>query len=164
MDDYAVPPIRVASTAFWTWRRFSASWKTIDCGPSMTASVTSAPRILIATPAGHWHEFGALACALVASESGWQPYYFGPNLPSEEIVYAARKVNANALALSICHLLNHHKLIGELKRIRRLSEDKLPIFVVGSGADKALAGEESIGVTVVTVLDDFRHHIESLET
>jgi DNA-binding transcriptional MerR regulator/methylmalonyl-CoA mutase cobalamin-binding subunit len=125
---------------------------------------TSAPRILIATPAGHWHEFGALACALVASESGWQPYYFGPDLPSEEIVYAARKVNANALALSICHLLNHHKLIGELKRIRRLSEDKLPIFVGGSGADKALAGEEAIGVTVVTGLDDFRHHIESLET
>ena len=125
---------------------------------------TSAPRILLATPAGHWHEFGALACALIASESGWQPYYFGPDLPSEEIVYAARKVNANALALSICHFLNHRKLIGELKRIRRLVRDKLPIFVGGSGADKILTGEETIGVTVVSDLKDFRQQIESLET
>ncbi len=124
----------------------------------------SAPRIVLATPAGHWHEFGALACALVASESGWQPCYFGPNLPSEEIVYAARKVDANALAIRICHRLNHHKLIGELKRIRRLVEDRLPIFVGGSGVDDLLASNEKIGVIAVNDLNDFRHRIDSMET
>ena len=29
---------------FWTWRRFSASSNTTDCGPSMTSAVTSSPR------------------------------------------------------------------------------------------------------------------------
>ena len=30
--------------AFWTWRRFSASSKTTDCGPSITSAATSSPR------------------------------------------------------------------------------------------------------------------------
>ena len=34
----------------------------------------AAPRILVATPVGHWHEFGALASALAASESGWRVF------------------------------------------------------------------------------------------
>src|SRR5713226_6099171 len=33
-----------ARMPFWAWRRFSASSKTTDCGPSMTSSVTSSPR------------------------------------------------------------------------------------------------------------------------
>src|SRR5664280_2652104 len=33
-----------AITAFWPCRRFSAWSKTTECGPSMTASATSAPR------------------------------------------------------------------------------------------------------------------------
>ena len=41
---HVVSPSRVASSAFWTWRRFSASSNTRDCGPSITASVTSSPR------------------------------------------------------------------------------------------------------------------------
>src|SRR5204862_7642809 len=32
------------STDFWAWMRFSASSHTADCGPSITASVTSSPR------------------------------------------------------------------------------------------------------------------------
>ena len=33
-----------ARTAFWAWRRFSASSHTTDCGPSMTPSEISLPR------------------------------------------------------------------------------------------------------------------------
>mgnify|MGYP007116554486 CR=1 FL=1 len=38
------PPKHQASTAFWAWRRFSASSHTRERAPSMTASVTSSPR------------------------------------------------------------------------------------------------------------------------
>ena len=38
------PPKHQASTAFWAWMRFSASSNTRECGPSITASVTSSPR------------------------------------------------------------------------------------------------------------------------
>src|SRR2546422_3283612 len=40
----ALHPSRVASSAFWTCSRFSASSHTRDWGPSMTSAVTSSPR------------------------------------------------------------------------------------------------------------------------
>ena len=33
-----------AMTLLQVWRRFSASWYTTECGPSITSSVTSLPR------------------------------------------------------------------------------------------------------------------------
>lgn len=122
----------------------------------------SAPRILIATPAGHWHECGALASALVAAESGWQPFYFGPDLPSEEIVYAVQKIQAAALALSLSHRLNHHKLILELKKIRRMVDDDLAIFIGGAGIDAQMLDDEALKKAIVNDLAEFRRRIEKL--
>jgi DNA-binding transcriptional MerR regulator/methylmalonyl-CoA mutase cobalamin-binding subunit len=122
----------------------------------------SAPRIVIAIPAGQWHEFGAIASALVASESGWQSFYFGPNLPSEEIVYAVKKVKAAALTLSVSHRLNQHKLILELKKIRRMVADDLPVFVGGNGAEVCLQANRDIRAIVVNDLEEFRHRLEDL--
>ena len=122
----------------------------------------SAPRILIATPAGHWHECGALATALVAAESGWQPFYFGPNLPSEEIVYAVKKIQAAALALSLSHRLNHHKLILELKKIRRMVDDSLAIFIGGAGIDAQSLDDEALKGAIVNDLTEFRERIDKL--
>ena len=93
----------------------------------------TAPKIVITTPVGHWHEFGALASALAASESGWQVFYFGPNLPSEEIAFAVKKLEAKVLALSLCHQLNDNKLTIELKKIRRMVGRRLPLFIGGPG-------------------------------
>ena len=76
----------------------------------------TAPRIVVATPVGHWHELGALIAALAASESGWRALYFGPNLPSEEIVYAVKKLGAQALTLCLSHSLNDQKIPIELSR------------------------------------------------
>ena len=122
----------------------------------------SAPRILIATPAGHWHECGALASALVAAESGWQPFYFGPNLPSEEIVYATKKIQAAALALSLSHRLNHHKLVLELKKIRRMVDENIAIFIGGAGIDAQKLDDEALKETIVNDLIEFRERIEKL--
>ena len=122
----------------------------------------AAPRIVVATPTGHWHEFGALACALVATESGWQPFYFGPNLPSEEIVYAIQKVGANALTLSLCHRLNQHKLMLELRKIRRMINANIPIFIGGSGADKTMRSDESISAIVIKDLEKFRKELDEM--
>src|SRR3989304_3648931 len=36
--------MNLSRTAIWTWRRFSASSKTADRGPSITSSVISSPR------------------------------------------------------------------------------------------------------------------------
>ena len=121
-----------------------------------------APRIVVATPVGHWHEFGALAAALAASESGWRAAYFGPNLPSEEIAYATRRIRARALALSLCHRLVDNRLAPELSKLRRLVGDRLPIFVGGSGVDFLKRMKLRVGAIYVNDLDALRNTLDRL--
>lgn len=42
----------------------------------------SAPKIVMATTLGQWHDVGALTVALTAAENEWHPIYYGPNLAS----------------------------------------------------------------------------------
>jgi methanogenic corrinoid protein MtbC1 len=122
----------------------------------------NAPKMVVATPVGHWHEFGALASSLAASESGWRVLYFGPNLPSEEMAYAVKKFGAKAITLSLCHRLNDHQLAAELRKLRRLLGSRLPIFIGGAGALAAQKTIEAIGAVVVNDLRLFRDKLESL--
>jgi DNA-binding transcriptional MerR regulator/methylmalonyl-CoA mutase cobalamin-binding subunit len=122
----------------------------------------TAPLIAVATPTGHWHEFGALASALAAAESGWRVAYFGPNLPAEEIVYAAKKTKAKAIALSLCHSIDQATLALELKKLRRLVGDDLPIFVGGSGAMKIRSSMGRMNTFIGSGLVEFRDMLEKL--
>jgi methanogenic corrinoid protein MtbC1 len=122
----------------------------------------AAPRIVVATPVGHWHEFGALASALAASESGWRVAYFGPNLPSEEMAYAVKRLDAKALALSLCHLLNDSRLLSELNKLRRLVGHEVPIFIGGPGAGAVRKVVVHIDAIVGIDLNEFRRRLEKL--
>lgn len=122
----------------------------------------TAPRIVVATPVGHWHEFGALVSALAASESGWQALYFGPNLPSEDIAYAIKKNGATALSLSLSHSLSDKRLPVELMRIRRSVGRQVPIFIGGAGADAVRKSAGEINAVVVSDLITFRDLLERL--
>jgi DNA-binding transcriptional MerR regulator len=57
--------------------------------------------MVLSTPAGESHEFGALAAAMLASLAGVVPVYLGPNLPAREIADAARRTSAKVVALSV---------------------------------------------------------------
>jgi MerR family transcriptional regulator, light-induced transcriptional regulator len=122
----------------------------------------AAPRIVVATPVGHWHEFGALTTALAASESGWRAAYFGPNLPAEELAYAVRRLKARALALSLCQRIKDNRLAPELRKLRRLVGSRLPIFVGGPGADMVPVRKLRCGVLVAQDLGEFRKRLERL--
>jgi DNA-binding transcriptional MerR regulator len=121
-----------------------------------------APCIIVATPVGHWHEIGALATALAASESGWRAAYFGPNLPSEEIVFAARRLRARALALSLCHRLADSPLVLELKKLHRLADRRLSIFIGGPGAGGVRQVAQQSGMITISDLDSLRKELEGL--
>jgi DNA-binding transcriptional MerR regulator len=122
----------------------------------------TAPRIVVATPVGHWHEFGALATALTASESGWRAVYFGPNLPAEELAYAVRRLKARALALSLCQRVKDNRMAPELRKLRRLVGSRLPIFVGGPGIDMVPIRKLRCGMVVAQDLDEFRKNLEQL--
>ena len=60
-----------------------------------------APRIIIATPPRHLHEFGAIIGAFMAASRGYDPIYLGAHMPYEEISEAADEAGASTILLSI---------------------------------------------------------------
>lgn len=93
-----------------------------------------APDLLVATPAGQVHEFGALAAAVTAASEGWRVSYLGPNLPAEDIAAAAVHRKARAVALSMVYPSDDAQLHGELLRLRRLLPGDTKIVVGGRSA------------------------------
>jgi methanogenic corrinoid protein MtbC1 len=128
----------------------------------MSVVAETAPGIVVATPVGQWHELGALASALTALESGWRVFYFGPNLPSEEIVYAVKKLDARVLALSLSHRLDDNRIEGEMRRIRQMAGGRLHIIVGGGVAAASSRLFRAVRAIVVNDLEAFRSKLESL--
>jgi len=59
------------------------------------------PVVVVATPVGEHHEFGALMAALLAASASWRPVYLGANVPTEDLVTATVITGARALAISV---------------------------------------------------------------
>ncbi len=62
---------------------------------------SGAPRIIVATPPRHLHEFGAIIGAFMAAGRGFEPIYLGTHMPLEEIADAAEQSGAGLVLLSI---------------------------------------------------------------
>ncbi|MGA9479029.1 MAG: MerR family transcriptional regulator [Desulfobacterales bacterium] len=129
-----------------------------------TAVSDSAPRIVIATAAGQWHDLGALTVALTAAEYGWHPLYFGPDLPVEEIAAAARQTSARAVAISITHLLDRHSLVDELRKLRRYIGNDLILFVGGQAVSGCTQILEEINAKHNASVDQLCEELNSVLT
>jgi methylmalonyl-CoA mutase cobalamin-binding subunit len=92
------------------------------------------PLLIVTTPPGQLHEFGALMAAATAVENGWEVVYLGPNLPAEEIAAAARQRGADAVALSIIYPSGDPRLRREMHRLRQFLGPDIPILVGGRAA------------------------------
>jgi len=122
----------------------------------------SAPRILIATPVGQWHDIGALIVALTAADHGWQPIYCGPNLPAEEIASGVTQSAASGVAISITHLLDHHPLVEELRKLRRYIGHDLAIFVGGRAVGDYLQILTEVNARYIAEIDQFGQELDRL--
>ena len=114
-----------------------------------------APKIVIATTAGQWHDVGALTVALTAAEDGWQPIYYGPNLPAEEIALGVKQSCARAVAISITHLLDQHSLIEELRKLRRYIGRDPALFVGGRAVADYMHFLEEVNAKYISDIDQF---------
>jgi DNA-binding transcriptional MerR regulator/methylmalonyl-CoA mutase cobalamin-binding subunit len=92
----------------------------------------SAPNLVVATPAGQAHEFGALFAAATAATEGWRVTYLGPDLPASDIATAARELGAEAVALSLVYPLGEVGVEDELKELRLALPPAVPILVGGA--------------------------------
>lgn len=62
---------------------------------------SGSPRIIVATPPDHLHEFGAIIGAFMAAGRGFEPIYLGAHMPFDEISNAAKDSGAALILLSI---------------------------------------------------------------
>ena len=122
----------------------------------------TAPKIFIATTTGQWHELGALVVALTAAEYGWQPIYFGPNLPAEEIAAVVKQSSARAVALSITHLLDPYSLKDEIYKLRKYVGQDVALFVGGSSAVDQLNILETVDATFIESIDQLSDELNTL--
>jgi len=123
-------------------------------------NLTRAPRLIVTTPAGQYHELGALMAALVAEEAGFDVYYLGANLPAEEIASAVRELRARGVALSVNFRDSEGNLIDEMRRLRRIVDARVPIFVGGRAVEPVRARLMETGVTCPGDLNAFRTAID----
>ncbi|MGD8522039.1 MAG: MerR family transcriptional regulator [Desulfobacterales bacterium] len=121
----------------------------------------ASPKIVISTPSGQMHELGALTIALIACESGWHPLYFGPNLPADEIAAAVAYTKALAVALSTTLQADHHRLLLELKKLRRYLSDDTAILIGGQAASGIADFLGSIGIQYATDAANFRQALDN---
>ncbi|MFW2388762.1 MAG: MerR family transcriptional regulator [Polyangiales bacterium] len=63
--------------------------------------VEGGPRVIVATPPDHLHEFGAIIGAFMAASHGFEPIYLGAHMPFSEIADAADQSGASLILLSI---------------------------------------------------------------
>jgi DNA-binding transcriptional MerR regulator len=69
----------------------------------LTSTQAGAPRILVGTPQGFAHEFGALVGALLAAARGLEPIYLGADLPLDDLLDAVHRSRVEILLLGVLH-------------------------------------------------------------
>ena len=122
----------------------------------------SGPIVIVTTPAGQRHELGALMVAVTAASRGWDPLYLGANMPSEEIAFAARERNANAVALSICFPADDPGLHPQLRKLRQQLPASIPILAGGNAMNGYRQALDNINALCLTSLGDLALALDGL--
>jgi DNA-binding transcriptional MerR regulator/methylmalonyl-CoA mutase cobalamin-binding subunit len=121
-----------------------------------------APSLVVTTPAGQRHAFGALVAAATAASEGWRVTYLGPDLPAEEIAAGVEKLKARALALSIVYPCDDPKMGDELRRLKRLLSEDVAILVGGRATEGYKEALTQIHAHMLPAMQAFRRQLETL--
>jgi MerR family transcriptional regulator, light-induced transcriptional regulator len=118
--------------------------------------------LVVATPAGQVHEFGALVVAAAAAAEGWRVTYLGADLPAEDIAEAAARTRARAAALSVVFPAGDAALGDELRRLRAVLPKDVTLVVGGAAASAYSEVLNEIGAEWLNDLEDFRAQLRTL--
>lgn len=118
--------------------------------------------LVVTTPAGLHHEFGALFVAATAAGEGWRVTYLGRDLPAADIAAVARDTDADVVALSIVYPAGAPEVERELRALRReLSPDKT--LLIGGAAARSYAEVlDEMGAIVLTDMEGLRQQLRDL--
>jgi MerR family transcriptional regulator, light-induced transcriptional regulator len=117
------------------------------------------PVLMVGTPAGHRHEFGALLAGVVAATEGYRVVLLGPDLPATEIAEAARRKGAELVALSAIHPVGEPGLAQELEALREALPSDVDIVVGGPAAAVHAAALRELGIRYLPDMEALRKHL-----
>jgi MerR family transcriptional regulator, light-induced transcriptional regulator len=124
----------------------------------------SAPRMIVTTPAGQWHELGALVVTATAAAQGWRVTYLGPNLPADDIAAAATQTGASVVALSIVYPGDDPNVGHELRKLRRALGTQVTLLVGGRTAGNYQRVIEEVSAIRINDIPQLRLELEALRT
>jgi methanogenic corrinoid protein MtbC1 len=124
----------------------------------------NAPRMIVSTPAGQWHELGALVVTATAAAQGWRVTYLGPNLPADDIAAAATQTGARIVALSIVYPGDDPNVGHELCKLRRFLGADVALLVGGRAAGNYQRVIEEVGAIRINDIPQLRLELDLLRT
>lgn len=164
IDALLVPLLRLVGTR---WREgtlrpvhghlsFAVVRRVLDKVIETASSPRLTRNLVVATPSGQVHEFGAMLAAATAAAEGWRVTYLGASLPAEEIAVAAVETRARAVALSIVYPVGDPAVGHELRRLRALLPKGVALIAGGVASAGYRAVLEEIGATPLDSLVELR--------
>lgn len=121
-----------------------------------------APALVVATPAGQLHEFGALFVAAAAATMGWRVTYLGTDLPAVEIADVGARTGAAAIAVSLVYPENDPGVKTELRALRQAAGPNTPILVGGRAAPSYREAIGEMDARLVMGVQELREALEAL--
>lgn len=97
-------------------------------------------RIALTTREGDLHEFGILLAAILCRINNIQTFYFGPNMPANDLVEACHNFKIDSLILAFAKLPENKEFITPEKYVQTLDK-KLPVKIkifTGGGLSSTL--------------------------
>ncbi len=118
--------------------------------------------LVVATPTGQVHEFGALLVAAAAAAEGWRVTYLGADLPAEDIAEAAIRTRARGVALSVVYPTGDPAIGDEMRRLRQALPEDVTVLVGGAAATTYASSLHEIGAVPLDSLRGLRATLASL--
>ncbi len=120
----------------------------------------SSPAVVMTTPAGQVHEFGAMMAAVVAAYRGWRPVYLGPNSPAEDIARAVSQSKAKVAALSIVYPPDDPQVSREMTKLRQLIGPEVAIVAGGRSVASYMKVLDEVSARIVEDYDELAQQLD----
>lgn len=123
---------------------------------------SNGPSMLFATPSDEPHEFGILLSCLLATQLHYRCYYLGADVPGEDIVEAARRLQPDVIVIGLTKTPPVASTLQALTKVLAISDSTSALWLGGSGATN-LPGLDISGDCVrVDGIDQFYRKAQQL--
>lgn len=122
----------------------------------------SAPRLIVTTPEGQYHEVGAIIGAALAASDGWNTTYLGASLPAEDIAEAAFRLNSKCIFLSIVYPNDNPEINAQLIKLRQIIGSEVFIVANGSAVNGYRNTLEGINALISESPENFREILKDI--